>query len=72
MLLLSPPLSITRTVFFRFGFSTREFVVLHELSAEGKGGDELDVEMEDTDDIDISGVDERVAKEEKDAGTYGF
>ncbi|KAI6178011.1 3-methylcrotonyl-CoA carboxylase 2 [Aphelenchoides besseyi] len=50
----------------KFGFSTREYAVLHELSSEGKGGEALDEDMEDDDQIDASGAEEKLLKEEED------
>ncbi|KAI6219875.1 FHA domain-containing protein [Aphelenchoides besseyi] len=50
----------------KFGFSTREYAVLHELSSEGKGGEALDEDMEDDDQIDASGAEEKLMKQEED------
>lgn len=62
------PLPVTThlSFLFRFGYSQREYAVLHELSAEGTGGEELDVDMEEEEDIDREGAEERIKKEEED------
>lgn len=51
----------------KFGYSQREYAVLHELSAEGKGGEGLDEDIEDEDAvIDTEGAEERLVKQEED------
>ncbi|CAD5207377.1 unnamed protein product [Bursaphelenchus okinawaensis] len=51
----------------KFGFSSREYVILHELSAEGKDGERVDEELEDSDvEVDLDGAEERLAKAEED------
>ncbi|CAD5211920.1 unnamed protein product [Bursaphelenchus xylophilus] len=52
----------------KFGFSSREYVVLHELSAEGREGARVDEEFEGGSDVevDLEGAEERLAKAEED------
>ncbi|KAI6183004.1 3-methylcrotonyl-CoA carboxylase 2 [Aphelenchoides bicaudatus] len=49
----------------KFGYSQREYAVLHELSHEGKGGEALDEDIEcDDDEIDREGAEEKIKQED--------
>lgn len=53
----------------KFGFSSREYIVLHELSADGIESKDVDIEMDDdeADEVDLEGAEEKMAKT---AGDY--